>query len=145
MSFSYDPDKPILKDISFTIPPGQTFALVGSSGGGKSTIVRLLFRFYDVSKGKIFIDGQDISKVQQSSLRRAIGVVPQDTVLFHDTVQYNIQYGRQSASPEEVEEAAKAAEMHDKILQFPHKYQTLVGERGLRLSGGKYLFNCIYK
>ncbi|KJE88983.1 abc transporter [Capsaspora owczarzaki ATCC 30864] len=135
--FAYDPAKPVLKGISFTIPAGQTFALVGASGSGKSTIVRLLFRFYDLVSGTITIDGQDISQVQQASLRRAIGVVPQDTVLFHDTIRYNIRYGRQDATEAELENATRAAEMHDKIMSFPDKYNTVVGERGLRLSGGE--------
>jgi ATP-binding cassette subfamily B (MDR/TAP) protein 6 len=115
----------------------QTYALVGTSGGGKSTIIRLLFRFYDVVSGSITIDGQDISKVQQNTLRRAIGTVPQDTVLFNDTVRYNVRYGRQTATDDEVVTASKAAEIHDKIMTFEKEYDTLVGERGLRLSGGE--------
>jgi ATP-binding cassette subfamily B (MDR/TAP) protein 6 len=115
----------------------QTYALVGTSGGGKSTIIRLLFRFYDVVSGSITIDGQDISKVQQNTLRRAIGTVPQDTVLFNDTVRYNVRYGRQTATDDEVVTASKAAEIHDKIMTFEKGYDTLVGERGLRLSGGE--------
>ncbi|XP_070787016.1 ATP-binding cassette sub-family B member 6 [Enoplosus armatus] len=135
--FSYTNGKEILKDVSFTVHPGQTVALVGPSGSGKSTIIRLIFRFYDVQGGCISIDGQDISKVKQQSLRAHIGVVPQDTVLFNDTIQDNIRYGRISASDQEVEEAAIAADIHDKIMTFPEGYGTQVGERGLKLSGGE--------
>uniref|UniRef100_A0A667ZYK4 ATP-binding cassette sub-family B member 6 n=1 Tax=Myripristis murdjan TaxID=586833 RepID=A0A667ZYK4_9TELE len=135
--FSYVNGKEILRDVSFTVLPGQTVALVGQSGSGKSTIIRLLFRFYDVQGGCIRIDGQDISKVKQSSLRAHIGVVPQDTVLFNDTIRDNIRYGRISASDQEVEEAAVAADIHDKIMTFPEGYDTQVGERGLKLSGGE--------
>ncbi|XP_066517827.1 ATP-binding cassette sub-family B member 6 [Hoplias malabaricus] len=135
--FSYTEGKEILKDISFTVLPGQTVALVGQSGSGKSTIIRLLFRFYDVQGGCIRIDGQDISKVKQDSLRAHIGVVPQDTVLFNDNIQENIRYGRVSATDEEVEEAAIAADIHEKILSFSEGYNTQVGERGLKLSGGE--------
>uniref|UniRef100_A0A672GM79 ATP-binding cassette sub-family B member 6 n=1 Tax=Salarias fasciatus TaxID=181472 RepID=A0A672GM79_SALFA len=135
--FSYVDGKEILKDVSFTVLPGQTVALVGQSGSGKSTIIRLLFRFYDVQGGCIRIDGQDISKVRQVSLRAHIGVVPQDTVLFNDTIRDNIRYGRISASDREVEEAAVAADIHDKITTFPEGYDTQVGERGLKLSGGE--------
>lgn len=135
--FSYTDGKEVLKDVSFTVLPGQTVALVGQSGSGKSTIVRLIFRFYDVQGGCISIDGQDISKVKQTSLRAHIGVVPQDTVLFNDTIQNNIRYGRVSASDREVEEAAIAADIHDKIEAFPDGYDTQVGERGLKLSGGE--------
>ncbi|KAM9835909.1 ATP-binding cassette sub-family B member 6 [Aulostomus maculatus] len=135
--FSYTNGKEILKDVSFTVLPGQTVALVGSSGSGKSTIIRLLFRFYDVQGGSICIDGQDISKVKQKSLRAHIGVVPQDTVLFNDTIRENIRYGRISASDQEVEEAAIAGDIHDKIMTFPEGYDTQVGERGLKLSGGE--------
>uniref|UniRef100_A0A8C9XN44 ATP binding cassette subfamily B member 6 (LAN blood group) a n=1 Tax=Sander lucioperca TaxID=283035 RepID=A0A8C9XN44_SANLU len=129
--------KEILRDVSFTALPGQTIALVGPSGSGKSTIIRLLFRFYDVHGGCISIDGQDISKVNQTSLRAHIGVVPQDTVLFNNTIRDNIRYGRISASDQEVEEAALAADIHDKIMTFPEGYDTQVGERGLKLSGGE--------
>lgn len=135
--FSYTQGKEILRDVSFTVLPGQTVALVGPSGSGKSTIMRLLFRFYDVQGGCISIDGQDISKVKQSSLRAHIGVVPQDTVLFNDTIRDNIRYGRISASDQDVEEAAVAADIHDKIMTFPEGYDSQVGERGLKLSGGE--------
>ena len=135
--FQYQPEKPILRDVSFTIEPGETFALVGPSGAGKSTIIRLLFRFYDIQDGVIAIDGQDIRSVTQSSLRRHIGVVPQDTVLFNDDISYNIGYGRVGASAEEVETAAACADMHARIESFPQRYRTLVGERGLKLSGGE--------
>ncbi|KAJ8255193.1 hypothetical protein GJAV_G00202070 [Gymnothorax javanicus] len=135
--FSYTEGKEILKDVSFTVMPGQTVALVGPSGSGKSTIIRLLFRFYNVHGGCIRIDGQDISKVKQTSLRAHIGVVPQDTVLFNDTIRDNIRYGRVSATDQEVEEAALAADIHDKIQTFPEGYDTQVGERGLKLSGGE--------
>lgn len=135
--FSYTNGKEILKDVSFTVLPGQTVALVGPSGSGKSTIMRLLFRFYDVQGGCISIDGQDISKVKQTSLRAHIGVVPQDTVLFNDTIRDNVRYGRISATDQEVEEAAVAADIHDKIMTFPEGYDTQVGERGLKLSGGE--------
>lgn len=129
--------KGILKRISFTVPPGQTYALVGHSGSGKSTIIRLLFRFYDIQSGSICIDGQDISKVKQESLRKCIGVVPQDTVLFNNDIMYNIRYGRVTATDEDVQGAASAADIHDRILTFPAKYETVVGERGLKLSGGE--------
>ncbi|CAJ1086919.1 ATP-binding cassette%2C sub-family B (MDR/TAP), member 6a [Xyrichtys novacula] len=135
--FRYTSGKEILKDVSFTVHPGQTVALVGPSGSGKSTIIRLLFRFYDVQGGSISIDGQDISRVKQRSLRAHIGVVPQDTVLFNDTIRENIRYGRNTASDQEVEEAALAADIHDKIMTFPEGYDTQVGERGLKLSGGE--------
>ncbi|KAI8874947.1 hypothetical protein K501DRAFT_338966 [Backusella circina FSU 941] len=137
VTFAYDNRQTALNGISFTIPKGATVALVGPSGGGKSTILRLLFRFYDPSSGHIYIDGQDIAGVKQSSLRQNIGVVPQDTVLFNDTILYNIRYGDVNASDEDVFRAAKAAQIHDKILSFPDGYDTKVGERGLRLSGGE--------
>jgi ABC-type transport system involved in Fe-S cluster assembly fused permease/ATPase subunit len=137
VSFSYDGKQGALHGISFTIPAGKTAALVGPSGGGKSTILRCLFRFYDVSTGNIYIDGQNIRNVTQLSLRRAIGVVPQDTTMYNDTILYNIRYARPSATDEEVFTAAKAAQIHEKILSFPQKYNTVVGERGLRLSGGE--------
>ncbi|KAK7011989.1 ATP-binding cassette sub-family B member 6 mitochondrial [Biomphalaria glabrata] len=135
--FSYEPSKAILKNISFTVPAGHTYALVGHTGCGKSTIVRLLFRFYDVNSGTILIDGQDISQITQKSLRKSIGVVPQDTVLFNSDIRYNIRYGKITATDTEVEDAARAAEIHDRILTFPKKYETVVGERGLKLSGGE--------
>ena len=137
VSFSYDSRVPSLKDISFRVDPGQTVALVGTSGSGKTTVMRLLFRFYDVQSGAIRIDGQDLRQVTQESLRGAIGVVPQDTVLFNDTIRYNIAYGRAGATPAEIEDAAKAAQIHEKVLNFPDGYNTKVGERGLRLSGGE--------
>lgn len=135
--FSYTDGREILRDVSFTVMPGQTVALVGPSGSGKSTIIRLLFRFYDVKGGSIQIDGQDITTVLQASLRSHIGVVPQDTVLFNDTIRNNIRYGRVSASDEEVEQAAVAADIHERILSFRDGYDTQVGERGLKLSGGE--------
>ena len=137
VSFAYDPARPILHGISFEIPAGKTVAVVGASGAGKSTLARLLYRFYDVSGGRITIDGQDIRAVQQTSLRRAIGIVPQDTVLFNDTVGYNIGYGRTGASLTEIEDAARAAHIHDFIASTPKGYATMVGERGLKLSGGE--------
>ncbi|XP_076680576.1 ABC transporter ATP-binding protein/permease Hmt-1 [Andrena cerasifolii] len=137
VAFSYTPEKLILKNISFIVPAGKTVALVGPSGAGKSTIVRLLFRFYDVEQGAILIDGQNIKTVKQDYLRRAIGVVPQDTVLFNNTIKYNIQYGRIEAEDAEVITAAKNADIHERILSFPSGYETQVGERGLRLSGGE--------
>jgi ATP-binding cassette, subfamily B, heavy metal transporter len=135
--FAYDPSRPILHGISFTVPAGKTVAVVGPSGAGKSTLARLLFRFYDVQQGVISIAGQDIKTVTQSSVREAIGIVPQDTVLFNDTVAYNIAYGRPGATQTEVEEAAKSARIHDFIAATPLGYQTMVGERGLKLSGGE--------
>src|ERR1700675_4381098 len=135
--FSYDPERPILKGLSFEVPAGKTVAIVGPSGAGKSTISRLLFRLYDVSSGKILIDGQDIRNVTQSSLRASIGMVPQDTVLFNDTIRYNIRYGRWDASDAEVEQAAQLAQIDDFIAMSPKGYETQVGERGLKLSGGE--------
>jgi ABC-type transport system involved in Fe-S cluster assembly fused permease/ATPase subunit len=137
VGFAYDAARPILHDLSFEIPAGKTVAVVGPSGAGKSTLARLLFRFYDVNSGRITIDGQDIREVAQASLRGAIGIVPQDTVLFNDTVHYNIAYGRTGATREEVEAAAKAAHIHDFIAGTPKGYETMVGERGLKLSGGE--------
>ena len=137
VSFSYDQKRPILKNLSIDIPAGQTIAIVGPSGSGKSTIGRLLFRFYDVNGGAVFIDGQDVRDVTQDSLHRFIGVVPQDTVLFNDTIYYNIAYGRESATRNEVIEAAKNAQIHDFIMLLPDRYETRVGERGLKLSGGE--------
>jgi len=137
VSFRYDERRPILEDVSFRVPPGGTVAIVGSSGAGKSTISRLLFRFYDVDEGRILIDGQDVRDVTQDSLRCAIGVVPQDTVLFNDSIRYNIAYGRPGARTEEIEEAARLAHIHDFVAKLPDGYKTQVGERGLKLSGGE--------
>lgn len=135
--FAYDPVRPILHGVSFEIPAGKKVAVVGPSGSGKSTLARLLYRFYDIDSGSIRIDGQDIRSVTQSSLRKAIGIVPQDTVLFNDTVAYNIAYGRPGASQDEVEGAARAAHIHAFIAATPLGYDTMVGERGLKLSGGE--------
>src|SRR5690349_22556517 len=135
--FSYESDRPILKGLSFEVPAGKTVAIVGPSGAGQSTISRLLFRLYDVSGGKILIDGQDLRDVTQTSLRAAIGMVPQDTVLFNDTIRYNIRYGRWEASDQEVEQAARLAQIDSFIRASPHGYDTEVGERGLKLSGGE--------
>ncbi len=137
VDFSYDGERGILHDFSLIVAPGQTVAIVGPSGSGKSTIGRLLFRFYDVRRGAILIDGQDLRDVTQDSLRAAIGIVPQDTVLFNDTIGYNISYGRPDASVEAVEQAARAAQIHDFITRLPDGYDTVVGERGLKLSGGE--------
>jgi len=135
--FGYDARRPILKGVSFAIPAGKTVAVVGTSGAGKSTIARLLFRFYDADSGSILVDGQDVRDVTQASLRAAIGVVPQDTVLFNDTIHYNIGYGRPGATDEEIQAAARLAHIHDLIMTMPDGYQTMVGERGLKLSGGE--------
>ena len=124
-------------DVSFAVPAGGTLAVVGPSGAGKSTLARLLFRFYDVTGGRILMDGQDLSEVTQSSVRRAIGIVPQDTVLFNDTIGYNIAYGRAGATQDEVIAAARGASIHDFIVSLPQGYDTMVGERGLKLSGGE--------
>jgi len=137
VNFAYDPARPILHDISFEIPAGKTVAVVGPSGSGKSTLARLLFRFYDVQQGQILIAGQDIKQVTQASVRQAIGIVPQDTVLFNDTVEYNIAYGKPGATRAEVEEAARSAHIHNFISATPKGYDTMVGERGLKLSGGE--------
>jgi len=137
VSFAYEAARPILRDVSFEIPAGKTVAVVGSSGAGKSTLARLLFRFYDLQQGRITIAGQDISQVTQASVRQAIGIVPQDTVLFNDTVEYNIAYGQPGANRADVESAARAARIHDFIASTPLGYATMVGERGLKLSGGE--------
>ncbi|MBK6004508.1 ABC transporter ATP-binding protein/permease [Ramlibacter ginsenosidimutans] len=137
VTFAYEPARTILHDVSFEIPAGKTVAVVGPSGSGKSTLARLLYRFYDVQQGRITIAGQDVREVTQASVRQAIGIVPQDTVLFNDTVEYNIAYGRPGASRAEVEEAARAARIHDFIASTPKGYGTMVGERGLKLSGGE--------
>jgi ATP-binding cassette subfamily B protein len=137
VQFAYEPDRPILKGLTFEVPAGKTVAIVGPSGAGKSTISRLLFRLYDVSSGKILIDGQDIRNVTQDSLRASIGMVPQDTVLFNDTIRYNIRYGRWDATDSEVEEAARLAQIDGFIRMSPKGYETQVGERGLKLSGGE--------
>ncbi|XP_049873404.1 ATP-binding cassette sub-family B member 6 [Pectinophora gossypiella] len=137
VSFGYGPERLVLNNVSFRVAPGSTVALVGPSGAGKSTIMRLLFRFYDVNEGAVVVDGQDVRTVTQASLRAHIGVVPQDTVLFNNTVRYNIQYGRLDASAADIISAAKNADIHDRILTFPDAYDTQVGERGLKLSGGE--------
>jgi ATP-binding cassette subfamily B protein len=137
VSFAYDAERPILKDVSFEVPAGNMVAIVGPSGAGKSTISRILFRFYELSGGRVSIDGQNISDVTQASLRAAIGMVPQDTVLFNDTIEYNIRYGKPDASPAEVREAARLAQIDDFIMTLPLGYHSLVGERGLKLSGGE--------
>jgi ATP-binding cassette subfamily B protein len=137
VDFGYDARRPILREVSFTVPPGRTLAIVGPSGSGKSTIARLLFRFYDVTDGCVLVDGQDIRDVTQTSLRAAIGIVPQDTVLFNDTIFYNIAYGNPEATRAEVEEAARLAKIDQFIRSLPDGYETRVGERGLKLSGGE--------
>ena len=137
VSFAYDRRRTVLERVSFTITPGETLAIVGPSGSGKSTVARLLYRFYDVTGGRILIDGQDIRNVKQASVRAAIGIVPQDTVLFNDTIFYNIAYGRPGATRAEVEEAARLARIHDFVASLPDGYETMVGERGLKLSGGE--------
>jgi len=137
VSFAYDPERPILKNVSFEVPAGKMVAIVGPSGAGKSTISRILFRFYEISRGKVLLDGQNIRDVTQASLRAAIGMVPQDTVLFNDTIEYNIRYGKPDASSAEVREAARLAQIHEFIVTLPQGYDSLVGERGLKLSGGE--------
>ena len=135
--FAYRPDRQILKGISFEVPAGKMLAIVGPTGAGKSTISRLLFRFYDVTGGRVIVDGQDITQITQDSLRHAVGVVPQDTVLFNDTIRYNIGYGRTGATQEQIEHAARLAQVHDFVLRLPDGYDARVGERGLKLSGGE--------
>jgi ATP-binding cassette subfamily B protein len=137
VSFAYDHERPIIRGLTFTVPAGHTVAIVGPSGAGKSTISRLLYRFYELTGGRITIDGQDIAGVTQKSLRAAIGMVPQDTVLFNDTIRYNIRYGRPDATDAEVEAAAKMAQIHKFVLSLPKGYDSMVGERGLKLSGGE--------
>jgi len=135
--FAYEPDRIILKGISFRVPPGKTVAVVGPTGAGKSTISRILYRFYDIQSGRVTIDGQDIRDVKQDSLRAAIGIVPQDTVLFNDTIRYNIAYGRIGAGEDEILEAARLAQIDPIIRELPAGYDSMVGERGLKLSGGE--------
>ncbi len=137
VDFSYDPRRGVLNDVSFTVPPGKTVAIVGPTGAGKSTVSRLLYRFYDVQSGRVLIDEQDISKVTQDSVRATIGIVPQDTVLFNDTIRYNIAYGDPDAGEDSIERAARLAQIHDFIVSLPDGYETKVGERGLKLSGGE--------
>jgi ATP-binding cassette subfamily B protein len=137
VDFAYDARRQVLRNVDFTIPGGTTTAVVGATGSGKSTLARLLFRFYEVGSGAVLIDGQDVRTVTQESLRAAIGIVPQDTVLFNDSIEYNIAYGRPGAGRKEVESAARAAHIHDFIESLPDGYATLVGERGLKLSGGE--------
>jgi ATP-binding cassette subfamily B protein len=137
VSFDYDPKRTIIKNISFNVPNGKKVALVGPTGAGKSTISRLLFRFYDPKEGDIYINNQNIKDISQQSLRKLIGVVPQDTVLFNDTIFYNISYGYPTASNDQVYEAAKSADIHEFVTGLPNGYETLVGERGLKLSGGE--------
>jgi len=137
VTFRYVADKPVLSNVSFSVLPGTTTAIVGASGSGKTTIGKLLARLYDVNDGVVYVDGRDVQDYSQTSLRQNIGVVPQDTVLFNDTIRYNIKYGRITASDEQVEEAARMADIHNSILNFPDGYDTVVGERGLKLSGGE--------
>jgi ATP-binding cassette subfamily B protein len=137
VSFAYEPDRPILKNVSFEVPAGEMVAIVGPSGAGKSTISRILFRFYELCGGRVLIDGQNVKDVTQASLRAAIGMVPQDTVLFNDTIEYNIRYGKPGATVAEVREAARLAQIDDFVMTLPQGYHSLVGERGLKLSGGE--------
>jgi len=137
VSFGYDPSQQLLSNLSFTVKPGRTLAIVGASGSGKSTVLRLLFRFYDPTAGAIRIDGQDLRDIELNSVRKQLGVVPQDVVLFNESIRFNIAYGRPGATDEEVERAAKQARIHEAVLRMPAGYDTLVGERGLKLSGGE--------
>jgi ATP-binding cassette subfamily B protein len=137
VQFHYQPERPILADVDFEIPSGKKVAVVGHSGAGKSTLARLLFRFYDVTGGRVLVNGQDVRDVTQETLRSAIGIVPQDTVLFNDTIEYNIAYGRCDAGQEDIVRAARLANIHDFIDSLPEGYKTVVGERGLKLSGGE--------
>jgi ATP-binding cassette subfamily B (MDR/TAP) protein 7 len=137
VDFGYHPDRFIFKNLSFTVPAGKKVAFVGPSGSGKSTLFRLLYRFYSPSSGTIYIDGQDIQQVQLLSLRQHIGVVPQDTPLFHADIMHNVRYGRLSATDNEVIEAAKKAHVHESVMRLPDRYKTMVGERGLMVSGGE--------
>ena len=135
--FAYDPDRIVLKGVSFTVPAGKTVAVVGPSGAGKSTISRILYRFYDIKSGSVTIDGQDLRDVTQTSLRAAIGIVPQDTVLFNDTIRYNIAYGRIGANEADIKDAARMAQIDRFVRELPLGYESMVGERGLKLSGGE--------
>ena len=137
VDFAYNAERPILHDVSFTVPAGSSVAVVGHSGAGKSTLSRLIYRFYDVNEGRVLLDGQDIREVTQSSLRRAIGIVPQDTVLFNESIRYNLQYGDPSATQAELEQAAEMAHIREFIEALPDGWDTMVGERGLKLSGGE--------
>lgn len=137
VNFAYHPDRPIFTDLSFSVPAGKKVAIVGPSGCGKSTLFRLLYRFYEPQSGEILIDGQEIRSVQLESLRKAVGVVPQDTPLLHADVMHNVRYGRLDASDEEVMEAARKANVHDTVMRLPEGYKTQVGERGLMISGGE--------
>jgi ATP-binding cassette subfamily B protein len=137
VAFRYDADRSILKDVSFEIKPGQTVAVVGPTGAGKSTLSRILFRFYDIESGRVTVDGKSLTDITQDSLRKSIGIVPQDTVLFNDTIGYNIAYARPDATQDDIEAAARAAQIHDFIAGLPKGYDTIVGERGLKLSGGE--------
>jgi ATP-binding cassette subfamily B (MDR/TAP) protein 7 len=137
VNFSYHPDRPIFRDLSFTVPAGKKVAIVGPSGCGKSTVFRLLYRFYDPSSGRIFVDDQDIHDIQLQSLRESVGVVPQDTPLFHSDILHNVRYGRLDATDDEVKAAAMKASVHDTVVSLPEGYRTTVGERGLMISGGE--------
>ena len=137
VSFDYDARRTIIQNISFEVPNGKKVALVGPTGAGKSTISRLLFRFYDPKEGAVYVNNQNIKDISQQSLRKIIGVVPQDTVLFNDTIYYNISYGNPEATEEQIHEAAKSADIHKFVMNLPDGYQTIVGERGLKLSGGE--------